>query len=149
MKKFFAFILMFLMIVTIVNSQPVSAGQKYYTPDELGLSYDGMDYVAMDIIKITSKYVVYQKVKYCDVDGDMWILPINNKKYKLKYNKNINMYTLKDVGTAYQWKKACKGFIRKKLLGKKSTSGEKFKDTYWVLGSQKGKVKRLMELYML
>lgn len=149
MKRIFVVFLMIMMFATTVIPHQAYARQIYYTPDELGLSYDGLDYVSMKILKVTSKYVVYQKVKnYTDSNGDMWLLPMNNKKYKLKYNKNIDMYTLKNIGTAYQWKKACHGFTRKKLLTKCSTSGKKFKDTYWTLGPQKGKVKRLMELYL-
>lgn len=61
MKRIFVVFIMIMMFATVVIPHHAYARQIYYTPDELGLSYDGLDYISTKILKVIPKYVVYQK----------------------------------------------------------------------------------------
>ena len=130
-KKLIVYSLCLMMLLSAsITAGSQKASAKTYEAADFGLGYNVEKYIGVKFIKVTKKYVIYEKYIFNGNDG---LKHVNKKKYKKKYNKNIKMYILKP-GYPSTWVKACNGFTYKNINKYRTKDSHvKFKNSYWIL----------------
>lgn len=130
--------------VLAVPSQNAQAAKKVYTPKDFHLPDDLYKYKGIEIKKLTSKYIKYQKVKLQDnKDADYGWFPYHKRIYKMKYSKKIDIYLLKDAREPRKWVKAYSGINYKKV---KKCLDKNIK-YFTVIKNKKGTVTKIIQLF--